>query len=83
MERCERHELRRAPAAAIFGFPPPPPMPGDRICRGCGRRDWNACVDEHGGPCRWVGEDLCSLCAAGLQAEADPAYSGLFAEDGP
>ena len=83
MEPCERHELRRAPAAAIFEFPPPPPIPGDRICRGCGCRDWDACVDVHDGPCRWVEEDLWSVCAARLQAEADPAYSGLLAEDGP
>ena len=30
-----------------------------------------------------VEEDLCSVCAARLQAMADPAYAGLYAEDGP
>ena len=79
----EKHELRRALAEAIFGFPPPPPMPGDRICRGCGCWDWNACVDGDDEPCWWVEEDLCSVCAARLQVEANPAYSGLYAEDGP
>ena len=83
MEPCERHELRRALAEVIFESPPPPPMPGDRICRGCGCWDWNACADMHDGPCWWVEEDLCSVCTARLQAEIDPECSGLYAEDGP
>ena len=83
MGPIERHELRRALAEATFEVPPPPPMPGDRICRGCGCWDWNACQHGLDGPCRWVEEDLCSVCAARMQGEADPAYSGLFAEDGP
>ncbi|MYE00537.1 MAG: hypothetical protein F4Y03_04560 [Alphaproteobacteria bacterium] len=83
MKRLEKHEIRRALAEAIFEPPPPPPAPGDRICRECGCWDWNACVDAHDGPCWWVEEDLCSVCAARLQAMADPAYAGLYAEDGP
>ena len=83
MEPCERHELRRALSKAIFEVPPPRPVLGDRICRGCGCWDWNACVDMHDGPCWWVEEDLCSVCAARMRGDADPACSGLLAEDGP
>ena len=83
MKLLEKHEIRRALAEALFEAPPPPPAPGDRICRECGCWDWNACVDAHDGPCWWVEEDLCSVCAARLQAMADPAYAGLYAEDGP
>ena len=35
-----------------FQAPVPSPEPGDAICRECGRRDRNACVDIRDGPCR-------------------------------
>ncbi len=79
----EKHELRRALAEAVFQVPVPPPAPGDPVCRECGCWDWNACVDMHDGPCWWVEEDLCSVCAARLQAKVARAYSGLCAEEGP
>ncbi len=83
MGPTEKHELRRALAETIFQAPVPPPEPGDAICRECGRRDRNACVDIRDGPCRWVEEDLGSVCAARMQAKADPAYSRLYTGDGP
>lgn len=83
MGPCEKHELRRALAEAIFQLPVPPPASGDPVCRECGCWDWNACVGGLDGPCWWVEEDLCSECAARQQGAADPAYSGLWAEDGP
>ena len=78
-----KHQLRRALAEALLDAPPHPPAPWDRTCRECGCWDWNACCDMRDGPCWWVEEDLCSYCAARLQAAADPAYAGLYAEDGP
>ena len=80
MGTLEKHELRRALATAIFGMPPPPPAPGDRICRGCGCWDWNAC--EHGDDeaCFWLEEDLCSVCAERFQAAAERACHGFDAE---
>lgn len=83
MGPVEKHELRRALAEAVFQAPVPPPAPGDPICRECGCWDWNACVDARDGPCWWVEEDLCSVCAARLQGDADPACAGLYPEDGP
>lgn len=82
MGPCERHELRRVLAEAIMQVPVRLPEPGEPICRECGCRDWNACVDVREGPCWWVEEGLCSVCAARMPAEADPARSGLYVEDG-
>ncbi|MYE59300.1 MAG: hypothetical protein F4X35_06960 [Alphaproteobacteria bacterium] len=82
MGRVEKHELRRALVEAIFQGPVPPPAPGDPICRECGCWDWNACVDARDGPCWWVEEDLCSVCAGRLQGDADPACAGFYLEDG-
>ena len=79
----EKHQLRRSLAAAIFDPPPPRPGPGDCVCRECGCWDWNACVDARDGPCWWVEQNLCSVCASRLQARAHPAYTGLYSEDGP
>ena len=81
MRASEKHALRCALATAIFGMPPPPPAPGDPICRGCGCWDWNACVDGDDEACWWVEDDLCSVCAAGMQAAAVRACSGFHAED--
>lgn len=82
MWASEKHELRRALAAAIFDMPPLPPAPGDRICRGCGCWDWNACVDCEDEPCWWVEDDLCSVCTARLGAAAVRAGSGRHLEAG-
>ena len=82
MTTSEKHELRCALATAIFGFPPPPPLPGDRICRGCGCWDWNACLHGDGEPCGWVEEDLCSVCAVREDAAAVRAGSGFHMEAG-
>ena len=32
------------------------------VCRVCGCTDDNACLPP-GGPCHWVGNDLCSACS--------------------
>ena len=62
-----------------------PPYPPDLFwdvvpCRACGCHDFDACVDEETGMVRWwVEEALCSSCAAGIAAEADPAMAGLYA----
>lgn len=77
MRASEKHALRRALAAAVFEFPPPPPAPGDPICRGCGCWEWNACLHGDGEPCDWVEEDLCSVCAARMDAAAARAGSGF------
>ncbi len=63
--------------------PYPPDFFGDVTrCRACGCHDFDACVDENTGMvCWWIEEDLCSACAAGMAAEADPAMAGLHAED--
>ena len=82
MSPAERHVLRRELAAALFQPPPPPPAPWEPVCRECGCWDWNACVDACG-PCGWVEEDLCSVCAARMQALANRACAGLYEEDGP
>ncbi len=77
MRASERHELRRALAVAIFDMPPPPPAPGDPICRGCGCWEWNACLHGDDEPCDWVEEDLCSVCAVRMDAAAARAGSGV------
>jgi len=41
-----------------------------RECRLCGCTDEDACVDAAGVPCSWTEDDLCSVCAALLSAEA-------------
>lgn len=44
---------------------------------------WNAGADALDGPHWWIVENLCSVCAAKMQSAADPAYAGLYADDGP
>ena len=79
----ERHRPQRAPAAIPMATRSPPPEPGEQVCRECGYSDRNACADALDGPNWWIEEDLCSACAAQMQAAADPAYAGLYAHDGP
>ena len=42
-------------------------MTFERQCRICGCTDISACVDPAGEPCCWNDDDLCSVCAEGLQ----------------
>jgi hypothetical protein len=39
-----------------------PECEGKPVCKICGCTDTHAC-DDHGEPCHWVEEDLCSACA--------------------
>jgi hypothetical protein len=41
-----------------------PQIDTTRACRVCGCTELDACVDEIGRACYWVGLDLCSGCAA-------------------
>ncbi len=61
----------------------PPPEPQDQVYRECRHSDRNACADALDGPCRWIEADLCSACAAQIQAAANPACAGLYADDAP
>jgi hypothetical protein len=40
-------------------------------CRRCGCDELHACPPELGGPCGWVGPDLCSVCADDLAEIAE------------
>lgn len=77
----ERHRQSRTPAMVPMATTPPDPR--EQVCRGCGYSDRNACADTLDGPNWWIEDDLCSACAARIQAATDPAYAGLYAEDGP
>jgi hypothetical protein len=35
-----------------------------RECRVCGCSELDACVDEAGGTCYWIEQDLCSACTS-------------------
>ena len=55
---------------------------GERACRICGCTEYNACVDPHGYPCRWIEADLCSHCIyAAIVAKPRPraAFDGAGA----
>lgn len=78
-----RHRQERGPATVPMATTPPPPEPQEQVCRECGYPDRNACMDALDGPVWWIEQDLCSVCAAQMQAAADPAYAGLYAHDGP
>lgn len=77
------HRQSCAPETAPIATTPEPPEPGERVCRECGYSDRNAGADALDGPNWWIEENLCSACAAQMQAAADPAYAGLYAHDGP
>ena len=79
----ESDRQRRAPATGPPATTPLPPEPQEQVCRECGYPDRNACADALDAPVWWIEEDLCSICAAQIQAAADPAYAGLYAHDGP
>ena len=53
----------------------------DRQCRICGCTDISACVDPNGEPCCWNDDDLCSVCANGLQPLAIRWARQCFSED--
>lgn len=38
------------------------PIRSCRIC-GCTDEDCRQCIENTGGPCHWVEDDLCSACA--------------------
>ena len=57
-------------------MPRPPAPPGWETCAVCGCWDMAACWSEESGECSWVHDELCSHCAARLEAEA-PAVEVL------
>ena len=74
--------LIRSRNAPVLFFPEPLFDPDVTYCRGCGRRDLDACDDDESNmACHWVEPDLCSDCAAEYASRLDPEMASLYAED--
>ena len=63
------------PGTFVIRFALLPPVcrhPGPvQACRACGCWQHDACLDEHGKPCRWVEAGLCSTCVDGSGEELE------------